>query len=595
MTRSLPPIVEAAFWLLTTAFGYYLLAGLSLYATRGADNIAAIWPPSGYFLALLLLMPRRAWWAGFVGMVMASLAANMLAGSSLWMSAAFSFANGCEAAIALWVLRRREAGELSFMVPRSVGNFCIAALSASAVSGAIAWLLTGGGADFFLSWLTTVGLGMLIVTPPIIMLARLAESKALRNMPLAMRVEATAILTLAALVTTASFSQSQFPVTFIPCVAVVAAAYRLGPFGAAAGMLVVAIIASLLTGQGYGPIAGIDAAPKLKVFFLQFYLLTLLGTVLPLAALLVVRQRLSRRLEQSNRWLLQAEAAALVGHWRVDLVRWTIHWSDQAYRIHGLDPGAEMSIEASLDLYMPGDGTRLRQTLEDAVRDRAPFEYRGQVIRPHDDEIRDIVSHGSIEFSRSGRPVGIFGTIQDITETVENARALETARNSAEEAANTDLLTGLPNRRHTLAFLERALAGARDNGAPLAVAIFDIDHFKRVNDGFGHAVGDVVIRRVGQRAKASLREEDMVGRFGGEEFVCVFQRSSAQAAEIVAERMRKAIEAEDRSGNGPARVTVSIGLAVYGGEASVEDLLHRADEALYRAKREGRNRLRMAA
>src|SRR3546814_13786079 len=84
-----------------------------------------------------------------------------------------------------------------------------------------------------------------------------------------------------------------------------------------------------MTGQGYGPISAIEEAAKVKVLFLQFYLLSLLFTTLPLAALLIVRQRLAKRLEQSNRWLLQAEAAALVGHWRVDLISWSIHWSDQ--------------------------------------------------------------------------------------------------------------------------------------------------------------------------------------------------------------------------------------------------------------------------
>jgi len=161
--------------------------------------------------------------------------------------------------------------------------------------------------------------------------------------------------------------------------------------------------------------------------------------------------------------------------------------------------------------------------------------------------------------------------------------------------ANTDMLTGLPNRRHTLAFLERALAGAREHGAPLAVAIFDIDHFKRINDTHGHATGDQVIRRVALRARAALRDEDMVGRIGGEEFVCILQRSSAQSAEIVAERVRKAVEAGTAAEDDLPDATISVGLAVYDGEADVEELLHRADKALYVAKREGRNRLRSAA
>ncbi len=599
MKHSASPRVEAALWSLLTALGYFLLASLSLHATKGADNIAAIWPPSGYFLALLLLMPAHARGASFVGMVGASLAANALSGAPLWMAAAFSFANAVEALAASWLIRRRITGELSFMNPRAVTNFCIATLSASALSASIATALVGVGLasrtpDFFLSWLTTVALGMLIVAPPIVMLARLFETKAFSNISHAMIIEASALLAVAAGLTALCFSQSHFPATFLPTVAVIIAAYRLGPFGAAAGMLIVAILAAWLTGQGYGPIAAIDGSQKSKVFFLQFYLVTLLFTTLPLAALLVTQRRLAKRLEQSNRWLTQAEAAAHVGHWRVDLVRWTIQWSAQTYRVHGVEPGTPVDVRYSVEQYVPEDRAVVQKILEEAVQTGQPFEYQGR-IRRTDGEIRHVKSHGSIEMSRGGKAVGIFGTVQDVTETVENARILEAARSAAERVANTDMLTGLPNRRHTLDFLERALVGAREHGAPLAVAIFDIDHFKRINDNYGHATGDEVIRRVARRAKASLRDEDLVGRFGGEEFVCVLQRSSANAAEMVAERLRKAIEAEGAEGAELPPATVSIGLAIYDCEIDAEELLHRADQALYVAKREGRNRLRMAA
>jgi diguanylate cyclase (GGDEF)-like protein len=589
------PRVEAVFWFLLTATGYFLLASLSLYATKGADNIAAVWPPSGYFLALLLLMPARARVAAFAAMAAASIGANMIEGIHATAAVAYTVANAAEATIALWLIRRREPGEMSFMVPQAVGRFCVAALAASAASAVVATLLTRNGVDFFLSWTTTVALGMLIVTPPIVMLARMVTSNALNNVPTAMKVEGIALLTIAAFVTGASFSQSDFPVTFLPCVALIVAAYRLGPFGAAAGMLIVAIIASLLTGQGYGPIAAMDESQKVEVLFLQFYLVTMLFIALPLAALLVVQRRLAKRLEQSNRWLLQAEAAALVGHWRVDLVRWTIQWSDQTYRVHGLEPGIPVDVDYSVEQYLPDDRVAVRKALEDAVRSGEPFVFQGRILRA-DGEIRHVKSHGSIEMGRRGKAVGIFGTVQDVTDTVENARILESARSAAERIANTDMLTGLPNRRHTLSFLDQALRRAVQEGAPLAVAIFDIDHFKAINDQHGHAAGDEVIRRVGQRAKASLRDDDMVGRYGGEEFVCILQCRSALSAELVAERVRKAVYADDEGvAAGLPAVTVSIGLAVYAGEVSIEDLLQRADKALYAAKREGRNRLRMAA
>lgn len=589
------PRVEAVFWFLLTATGYFLLASLSLYATKGADNIAAVWPPSGYFLALLLLMPVRARVAAFAAMAAASIGANMIEGIRAEAAMAYTVANAAEATIALWLIRRREPGEMSFMVPRAVGRFCVAALAASAASAIVATLLTRNGVDFFLSWMTTVALGMLIVTPPVVMLARMVGSNALNNVSTALKVEGIALLTVAAFVTGASFSQSDFPVTFLPCVALIVAAYRLGPFGAAAGMLIVALIASLLTGQGYGPIAAMDESQKVEVLFLQFYLVTMLFIALPLAALLVVQRRLAKRLEQSNRWLLQAEAAALVGHWRVDLTAWTIQWSDQTYRVHGLEPGTPVDVEYSVAQYLPDDRVAVQKILADAVRSGEPFVFQGRILRT-DGEIRHVKSHGSIEMGRSGKAVGIFGTVQDVTDTVENARILESARSAAERVANTDMLTGLPNRRHTLSFLDQALRRAEQEGAPLAVAIFDIDHFKAINDMHGHAAGDEVIRRVGQRAKASLRDDDMVGRYGGEEFVCILQGRSALSAELVAERVRKAVQGDAEGvAAGLPGVTVSIGLAVYVGEASIEDLLQRADKALYTAKREGRNRLRLAA
>lgn len=593
MIRSLSPRVEAVFWFLLTATGYYLLASLSLYATKGADNIAAVWPPSGYFLALLLLMPDRVRYAAFAAMALASVGANISGGVSPLTAAAYTVANAVEATIALLLIRRFEGAEMSFMAPRAVGRFCVATLSASAASAVVATALTANGPDFFLSWMTTVALGMLIVTPPIVMLARIVGSNALHNVSTAMKIEAVGLLTMAAFVTGASFAQSEFPVTFLPCVAVIVASYRLGPFGAAAGMLIVAAIASLLTAQGHGPIAAMNYSQKVEVLFLQFYLVTMLFIALPLAALLVVQRRLAKRLEQSNRWLLQAEAAALVGHWRVDLKAWTIQWSDQTYRVHGLEPGVPVDVDYSVAQYLPEDRAKVQKVLTDAVRTGEPFVYQGRIKRA-DGGIRHVRSHGSIEKGRRGKAVAIFGTVQDVTETVENARILESARSAAERVANTDMLTGLPNRRHTLAILDQVLCEARQQGTPLAVAIFDIDHFKQINDSHGHAAGDDVIRRVGQRAKASLREEDLVGRFGGEEFVCILRGRSALSAELVAERVRKAVQTDSESGDGPG-ATISIGLAIFADEETPQDLLQRADKALYMAKRGGRNRLQMAA
>ncbi|WP_033073704.1 sensor domain-containing diguanylate cyclase [Sphingopyxis sp. MWB1] len=593
MIGSLKIRAGAIAWPLLTATGYSLLAHLSLIATKGPENIATIWPSSGYFLALLLLMPARHHIASFAAMGVTGIAVNMMSGAPPLVACSYAFANGSEAAFALWLLRRREPDGLSFMAPRAVGNFCFAALSGSFLSGVLATLLTGAGLGFFLSWTTTVALGLLIITPPIIILTRMIQSRAMARIDFRSKLEAAGLIVLTALAAVISFSQDHFPLSFLPYMAVVFAAYRLGPFGAASGILVVALIAAMLTAQGLGPIPEIEASPTARVFFLQFYLVAMLFMVLPLAALLVLRQRLAKHLAQSNRWLVEAQAAAHVGHWRVDLLRSTIQWSDQTYRIHGVEQGTPVTIQSSLACYFPEDAIRVQRTLARAAKEGRPFEYQGRIRRP-DGSVRHVKSHGSIERDADGRAIGVFGTAQDVTQTVENARMLEQARHTAEQAANTDMLTGLPNRRHMLGFLDQALRAAQEDGAPLAVAILDIDHFKQVNDRYGHATGDDVIRRVGERARAALRKDDMVGRFGGEEYVCVFQGTSALAAELAAERVRRAIKNDDDADDLPA-VTVSVGLAVYAGEDSVEELLHRADKALYSAKRAGRNRTGLAA
>lgn len=162
--------------------------------------------------------------------------------------------------------------------------------------------------------------------------------------------------------------------------------------------------------------------------------------------------------------------------------------------------------------------------------------------------------------------------------------------------ATHDSLTGLYNRAriNELALREMALA-ARHN-RPLAVLMLDIDHFKAVNDTYGHDVGDQVIRALADICRAQLREIDHIGRFGGEEFVCILPETDRDAAAACAERLRAAMEdAHIDSARGQVRFTVSIGVAQYGDACdSWEELLKNADNALYRAKQDGRNRVVLA-
>jgi diguanylate cyclase len=157
-----------------------------------------------------------------------------------------------------------------------------------------------------------------------------------------------------------------------------------------------------------------------------------------------------------------------------------------------------------------------------------------------------------------------------------------------EALAGTDMLTGLPNRRAMTERLDQALAAARRNGEPVVVALFDVDHFKRINDRHGHDAGDKALISVGQVLATQLRASDHLGRWGGEEFLLVAPATPMHAGMDLVERLRATISAWEFEHGQP--VTVSVGLSQFLAGDDAHTLLQRADRALYRAKEGGRNR-----
>ena len=173
----------------------------------------------------------------------------------------------------------------------------------------------------------------------------------------------------------------------------------------------------------------------------------------------------------------------------------------------------------------------------------------------------------------------------------------EAASTELHRIAMTDELTGLANRREALAGIDRMIAAARRNHRPLTLAILDIDRFKLVNDSHGHPAGDEVIREVAEAAARIMREQDMVGRLGGEEFIIAFPDCSDSEALAACERLREAIAQTPivlESGTA-LTVTISFGVARYSNSETRTALIGRADQALYFAKKGGRNQVHVAA
>ncbi len=580
---------------------YFALASLSLYATQGDNGTATMWPASGLLLAAMLLSPERDRATYLCAAAMASFLANMTAEVPAFMSAIFTFANMCEAILATWILRSIDGQKLSFIDPRNVLKFCIAALAASVLSASLATVLTLGDWNFFISWLTTVALGMLIVTPIIIVSARLfvsSQRKKIRRKDIA---EAFLLLGATVAITTGVFVQSSYPLLFLPMVAVLWVTYRLGPFGAASSVCIIAVLTSIFTQYGMGVVPFVEGGQQVTILFLQFYLLVLLISAMPLAALLTTRKRLTRQLENNIALLEQAEAAAHVGHWRLNVVKNQLHWSREIIRIHGLPENHVPTLENSILAYHPDDRKRIEKLLGKTMAKGGNFEFTARIICPGN-EIRHIFSRGTASQDAFGKVTALFGMLQDITQQTVDAQRLKVAQERAEKAAekartlaNTDSLTGLPNRRRIMEIMHSAAEKCHSGNTCLSIAMLDIDHFKSVNDRYGHDVGDKVIIRVARNISSILRSTDAVGRFGGEEFVIVLPGAPCEPATHVAERIRQAIANVHPSPTSPARVTVSIGLATMAPGQSIADLLRQADSALYVAKNAGRNRLQIAA
>ncbi|HKI37964.1 MAG TPA: diguanylate cyclase [Gemmataceae bacterium] len=174
---------------------------------------------------------------------------------------------------------------------------------------------------------------------------------------------------------------------------------------------------------------------------------------------------------------------------------------------------------------------------------------------------------------------------------------LGVANRKLQQAALTDALTGLYNRRYALERLEQEWAGVTRSGQPLACMVLDIDHFKRVNDSHGHDVGDRVLEATAKVLRRALRQSDVVCRLGGEEFIVIGSGMDRNSARVCAERLRSQAEGQVIEVAGAAlRVTLSIGVAVRTADtASPTELLKAADQAMYAAKQGGRNRVFVAA
>lgn len=279
------------------------------------------------------------------------------------------------------------------------------------------------------------------------------------------------------------------------------------------------------------------------------------------------------------------------GVYFVDRERRIIYWNKGAERITGYSAEEVIGRKCSDDILMhvDGEGRALCQgccPLQFAMDDGAP--RRADIYLHHKKGYRVPVSV-RVSAIRNARGQ-VIGAVEVFTDNTPQATLLERVT-QFERLAYIDPLTEVANRRYTEIVLTARHEEMKRYGWPFGILFVDIDRFKIVNDRYGHAKGDRVLRMVARTLVHSVRSFDVVGRWGGEEFVAVIANVSVEEIGVFGERIRTLVEHSSLPDETPIRVTVSVGATIARDGDTIEELVKRADELMYQSKQDGRNRV----
>jgi diguanylate cyclase (GGDEF)-like protein len=247
------------------------------------------------------------------------------------------------------------------------------------------------------------------------------------------------------------------------------------------------------------------------------------------------------------------------------------------------------------DLDMPGmDGFKFLSMIKTRkeLQDIPVILVTG--VNDQDSKIRGLERGASDYLTKPYDPAELIARVKVQLKIKTLQDSLKKSNQALMELSNTDPLTHLSNRRFLMKTLEKELQRCERSQKPMALIMVDVDHFKPVNDTYGHQQGDVVLQTLADQMKAHLRDYDLAARFGGEEFALVLPETALAEAVQVAERLRVAIsELRIPAGHDEIRLTISLGVATYPHPKvrTVDNLILEADRALYNAKEKGRNRV----
>ena len=555
MQRSRPE-VEAVF------FGgiYLLLACAGIGLTRFNGGVAFISIANAILLARLLTLPRRDWLPSLVACAIAGAIATSTVGLGQEAALPLVIVNTSETLLAAvmlgWLSRRSSELGSHATLPwfLAIGGF--AAPAAGAIGGAA--VATYVGADSYLpnwfNWFAGHALGTITFTPIAVHLIRGDVRRWLATTKKVAIAEAGVHLLLVATVSALVFGQEARPMLFLPMLPIILAIFRSGRLPAALAIVVLTIVSGALTVAGHGPVSALPESFGVRLQFLQFYLACTVLTVLPIAAELARRASMFQRMHDSEaryRVLMENSSDIILNVDTDGRVRFA---SPSINQMGGFDHDSIIGRRAT-DLMHAADVDAFLEAHLRAMADPAAIsivEFRvgatGQ-DRWYEATIRAVVDDDRFV-------LGAVSAVRDV-----NHRKEAEARLS--KVASTDHLTGLHNRRALDALLFEAIATAEDKQGG-CLALFDLDHFKSINDRYGHTSGDAVLKHFAMLAKCLLRDGDHIARFGGEEFAVILPGASLEQARLVCERIRVAFAASSVSVEGELiGSTVSGGVARY--------------------------------
>ena len=572
---------------------YFALSSIAINPVP-SRGVATLWPATPVLLALLIIHSRRNRHAILIGATIGNLLASSLFGFGVVSAIPMAGAGIGEVVIAGWLFGRMKIRRGTLGPLDRIWRYVLAVgIIAPALGATVAAAVTATRYDLSFAqqwriWFVGHGLSMVALTPLLSLLFSGAVGRWWRGATRRLRGEAACLLGGTAIVAAGVFGQNTLPLLFLPILPVMLTTFRLGLIGAAAAITVLATIGGYATLYHIGPTNYVGQDLNLRLEFLQLYIACTVLTAFPVAADLSRRQSLYRRLRDSEtRYRLLADHSTDIVL-SIDRVGRVGYLSPSIVPILGRTPDALLGTRA-LAMVHPLDRDIVLVAHRDAIRAPQGTQIVECRVRVTGGALHWFEAHTRAVTDDHGVVSGTVSMIRDVT----HRKALEA---ELSRAASTDPLTGLANRRAFDAALAERIDAAATGGPGGCVAVFDLDHFKAVNDRFGHDAGDHVLQSFARIARGIVRQADVVARLGGEEFGILFPGADIAQAQYLSERLRATVAATPlRHGPASVRLTVSAGIAAIDSNGSAAAVLRAADRALYAAKADGRDRLQLAA